>query len=769
MSYKLVIVESPAKCKKIEGYLGSGYKCIASYGHIRNLATENGLKCIDVDDNYNPTFSVLKEKQAHISKMNAEIKKASEVILATDDDREGEGIAWHICKLFSLPVETTKRIIFHEITKTAIQNAINNCGTININLVNAQQTRQILDLLVGYTISPILWENIARNSKTGLSAGRCQTPALRLVYDNQKDIDASPGKKVYNTTGYFTKINIQFTLNYCYDNETIVENFLEESVNHDHIYNCLNPKITTKNPPTPFTTSSLQQSASSNLNITPKITMQICQKLYEAGLITYMRTDSKTYSQEFIDKTKNYIQNNYGEEYLNKNVNKLSERSEKKPKKSKKSKEPETVEAQEAHEAIRPTNIEIIDAHNTMESRDKKLYKLIWKNTLESCMEPAKYNSVTATITTPEEYLYKNTEELVIFPGWKIVAGYEKENSVYAYMISLKNNTIVNYNKITSKVTMKDLKSHYNEAKLIQILEEKGIGRPSTFATLLERILEREYVKKQDVKGKKITCLDFELNDDTIEEISHEKEFGNEKNRLVIQPIGHMVIEFLISHFQQIFNYDYTKNMEDELDIIAKGNKIGYETCDKCYKELIKTIETIPKKNKLSIPIDEFHTFIIGKNGPVIKCTIDGKVTFKNVKKDIDIDNLKKGTIVIEDIIERCVKTESIGKYKDVDVFLKKGKFGLYLTWGENKKSIQSKIDEENFTIDDAIQIIEKTNENIIREINNDSSIRNGKYGPYLYYKTASMNKPKFIKLKDFKNDYKTCDVKLLEEYIKKY
>ena len=361
MSHKLVIVESPAKCKKIEEYLGNGYKCIASYGHIQNLATEFGLKCIDVENNFKPTFSVLKEKERHISKMRSEIAKADEVILATDDDREGEGIAWHICQLFDLPINTTKRMIFHEITKTALQNAVANCGTLNIDLVNAQQARQVLDLLVGYIISPILWQKISRNSKTGLSAGRCQSPALRLVYDNQKDIESTPGKKAYNTTAYFTNKNILFTLNFNHNDETTMENFLEESVNHDHVITCQKPKVTTKNPPSPFTTSALQQSASSNYNISPKDTMKICQKLYEAGLITYMRTDSKCYSKEFIEKAKDYITNAYGDEYINKDVDKLSERNESKPKKKpkKKDKEKDKVEAQEAHEAIRPTDINV--------------------------------------------------------------------------------------------------------------------------------------------------------------------------------------------------------------------------------------------------------------------------------------------------------------------------------------------------------------------------------------------------------------------------
>jgi len=313
MVYTLVIVESPAKCKKIESYLGTAYKCIASYGHIQ----------------------------------------------------EREAIAWHICQVFNLPL-TTKRIIFHEITKGAIERAVQNPGTLNMDMVHAQQARQVLDLLVGYKISPILWQHISRNSKTGLSAGRCQTPALRLVYDNQQDIEASPGKKVYNTTGYFTKLNLGFALNHSFEiigfNTAVntMENFLEDSVEHNHLYSCSKPKQTTKNPPTPFTTSSLQQKASSELNISPKETMSICQKLYEAGYITYMRTDSSTYCLEFIQKASDYIKDKFGDKYLHDDVNRLSERKVEKTKKTKKSKKDDKENsAQEAHEAIRPTDVKM--------------------------------------------------------------------------------------------------------------------------------------------------------------------------------------------------------------------------------------------------------------------------------------------------------------------------------------------------------------------------------------------------------------------------
>ena len=497
MSYKLVIVESPAKCQKIEKFLGAGYKCIASFGHIREL---NGLKSIDINNNFKPTFINTESKQSQINKLKSMIRGADEVLLAADDDREGEAIAWHICDLFKLPIQTTKRMIFHEITEPAVKNALQNVTTLNMNIVNAQLSRQILDILVGYKVSPILWNQISQN-KNKLSAGRCQTPALRIVYDNHKEIETSPGKKVYKTTGYFTKSNLPFVLNYDYDNEDIINEFLEESVNHEHIYNCGKEKNTTKQPPTPFTTSSLQQMANNELRLSPKDTMKSCQILYEGGFITYMRTDSKTYSEEFVNNAKKYINDTYGEEYPNKNIYDLCrkdavEEKSKSKSKSKKEKEKKDNNAQEAHEAIRPTSVSVLEPEitQTITPKEVKLYKLIRRNTLESCIEAAKYLSITATITSPQEHIYKYSTEQVVFPGWKIVNGYEVENKDFRYLQTLKNNSELDYNKITCKVTIKDLKSHYTEAKLVQLLEQKGIGRPSTFSSLIEKIQERGYI-----------------------------------------------------------------------------------------------------------------------------------------------------------------------------------------------------------------------------------------------------------------------------------
>ena len=774
MTYSLVIVESPAKCDKIEKYLGPGYKCIASYGHLQQLSS---LKDIDISNNFVPSFRPIETKVSQINKIKNLVMKSNEVILATDDDREGEGIAWHICSLFKLPVQTTKRIIFHEVTETALKAAVKNPTFLDMNMVNAQQGRQILDLLVGYKISPSLWQNVSRTKK-GLSAGRCQTPAVRLIYDNQKDIDNSPGKKVYNTTGYFTKENLPFTLNHSYDSEENMGDFLEETVEHEHCISCEKPKDSTRKAPQPFTTSTLQQVSSNELHISPKETMSICQKLYEGGYITYMRTDSKTYCKEFIEKANEHIIKKFGAEYDDTNVllhKWEEEKPTKKAKTSKTKKEKEkdgTPPPQEAHEAIRPTNIvvENLPDDNDFTSRDIRLYKLIWRNTIESCMSDAIFKIFNAKITAPQSHEYKYLTEQIVFPGWKLVAGYEKQNPIYNYLLAIKKGNI-GYKKVVSKLTLKDLKSHYTEAKLVQLLEQKGIGRPSTFSSLVEKIQERGYVSKENIKGKMITCTDFELENDEITEFENKREFGNEKGKLVIQPIGILVLEFLIKTYPKIFEYEYTKQMEDILDLIAKGEKKYYELCNDCLTEINKSTGSIPRDNKEDITIDNNHIYMIGKHGPVIKCGNDAKnPIFKSVKKDIDLEKLRGGKYTIHDIIDDDNLSKLLGTYKEENIYLKKGKFGLYVVWGENKKSVNDiKISEEDITLADIVPFLVASNQNtnLIRKITENMSIRKGQYGDYIFYKTDKMKKPGFYKLNKFTDDYKTCDLELLTTWIK--
>lgn len=779
-STSLVIVESPAKCKKIEEYLGPGYKCMASYGHIRELPS---LKNIDIENNFNPTYLMIDNaiKKRNIEALRREIKSACEVILATDDDREGEAIAWHLCQVFKLDIAKTKRIIFHEITENALQAAIANPRRVNMDLVQAQQARQILDVLVGFKVSPVLWKLVStpKGKENALSAGRCQTPALKLVYENQQEINESVERKVYNTIGYFTNSNLPFELNNQIEDEDSMVNFLDESADFSHIYTCSQPTKVFKQPPEPFTTSRIQQVASNELHYSPKETMRICQLLYEGGYITYMRTDSKVYSADFINLASEYITTTYNAQYFNGQLLTSNDNtnSNNKPKKGKKTKKENF--AQEAHEAIRPTNISLRELPEDMDSKERRMYKLIWTNTLESCMVPASYFSVTANISAPLDMKYSYTSELIDFPGWKIVDNkFSRENPEYQYLQTIKKETPILYKKIKSKVTIKGTKMHYTEAKLVQLLEEKGIGRPSTFSSLVDKIQERGYVKKEDVKGKEIACKDFELEDGEIFEIESKREFGNEKGKLVIQPLGNIVMEFLDKHFNPLFNYHYTSLMEDSLDKIAKGELIWFEVCSSCNREVNELVDGIKNETKIEFQIDENNTYMIGKYGPVIKCVEekDGKeeVTFKPIKKDVDISKLENGEYELNEIVntEKTPNSQFIlGQYEGKEVILRKGKFGLYVTWGDNSRNLKELGNRpiENITFQEVKDILEKGS-NIIREINSSASIRKGPKGDYLFYKSAKMKKPQFYDIKNFigetSEDYKICNLTILKSWI---
>lgn len=776
MSYILVIVESPAKCKKIEKILGSNYKVMGSYGHIRELSNLN-----QINNDYECTYDTIDSKKKVINDIKKAIKNSTEVVLATDDDREGEAIAWHIADVFNLNINTTKRIIFHEITEKAIKEAIENPKIINMNLVNAQKCRQILDLLVGFKITPLLWKNITSNKTNSLSAGRCQTPALRLIYDNYKEIENNPGKLCYNILGYFTSNCIRFELNKdLYKKEEVLD-FLEKSKIHKHILKKDEIKEAIKTPPQPYTTSLLQQSANNKHNFSPKETMSLAQKLYELGYITYMRTDSTFYSEEFIESTIIYIEKTYNKKYVQKNIEKQKEDNKTKNKKDK-NKKPDT--SQEAHEAIRPTNINVkeLEENENINKKHIKLYKLIWTNSLQSLMADAVFNRMNITITAPLTYYYKYSTEIIKFIGYLIVEDYEKSKEYltnkanYSYFESYIDNKEIDYKKIICEETLKELGSHINECKLVKLLEQRGIGRPSTFSTLIDKIQERKYVNKENVQGIKKEIEIYTLTNDNIDIKREEKQFKNEKNKLVITQIGIFVIEFLIKYFDTLFDYNYTNNMEKKLDDIAKNNEAYKKLCNECnifIEELIKNNELTNTNSKktTNIQIDDKYTYCIGKNGPVIKYKKeDESLGFYSVKSDINIDKLKNNEYKLEDLIETNDKL--LGLYNNKEVYLKKGNFGYYLENGDIKKSlnyVKINIPQKNITLEDAIQILDETSNSsnkLIRRINNDLSIRTGKYGDYIFYKTDKMKKPQFLKLTNCENDYKTCDIKLLKNYI---
>ena len=759
--YKLVIVESPSKCEKIEHYLGSDYKCIASFGHLQELKS---LKDIDMNNNFKPTFSPIQSKCKQIEKLRSKIKDAEEVLLATDDDREGESISWHICNLFNLSIVTTKRIVFHEITQTALLHAINNPTTLNMNIVNSQFGRQILDMIVGYKITPVLWEKISRTKK--LSAGRCQTSALRLVYDNKTELDKCNGIKRYNTTGYFTDKTIPFTLSHTFEQEELLLNFLEESKCHTHSLSLEAPKDSIRTAPLPFNTSSLQQAASNNLHYSPNYTMQLCQKLYESGFITYMRTETKKYSTEFIKSSIEFITSSYGENYSNQTIQLLSMDLNSKNSTS------------QPHEAIRPTNISLLPTNTSLNKQEKQLYALIWKNTIESCMANACYKTLLVKISAPQNYYYSYTCESIVFLGWKIIEYNNNKTSVvdstktmaYEYLPKITSKRL-RYKKIVSKVTLSGLKSHYSESSLIHELEVRGIGRPSTFSSIIEKILERGYIKLETIKGQLINCNDYSLENETILVTEEDRYFGNETNKLVIQNTGILVIELLLKLYPSLFEYEYTKKMEFKLDSIADGSANYWELCQQCLSEINTSNSLTTSNESEDIKIDEHHIYTIGKHGPVIKCLTSDPPTFLSVKSAIDLHKLKNKDYKLEEIVEKKVAlNKHLGMFNGFDVILKKGKYGFYVCWNDTKKSLANITinDESNINLEDVMHVLETKNESIVREVSKELSIRKGKHGDYLFYKTSKMLKPKFINLNTFNEDYLTCSSKQLLHYIQK-
>jgi DNA topoisomerase-1 len=802
----LVIVESPSKCTKIESFLGSNYKCIASKGHIRTI---DGLKNIDTKNNYEIKFSIIDEKKSHITFMRDCISKFSKqhIILATDDDREGEAIAWHICDLFGLDTMTTKRIIFHGITKPAILKAIQNPITVNMDMVKAAHARQVLDILVGFKVSPFLWKHIYNNKKNGLSAGRCQTPALRLVYENEKLINSSEIETKYKTTGVFFSKQIPFYLNHDFLEEEKVREFLELSKTFSHFLSIGKTKESMRNPPKPFNTSMLLQTASNVLHMSPKETMNLCQQLYQAGHITYMRTENTKYSADFLPKVKEYVINRWkSEKYLG-DLEKITNLDETNP-----------------HEAIRVTHIEhpfIIG----LEGRIHTLYKLIWRNTLGSCMAPAKYNCTTVTISAPQELHYSNIVEVPVFLGWKVIeerepkdgsdSSYETaisstdQNSSQGLLLffqSIQPHTSIPVSKIESIISVSNKHSHYTESSLIQRLEDLGIGRPSTFATIVDTIQERGYVKKKDVEGIVIDCNEYVFREQTIEKITKTKTFGNEKNKLVIQPIGIASVEFLVEHFQPLFDYDYTKKMEDDLDKVTdkindtnNTKVVWHSICLDCENLIEKLSKPVKKMKKPVYTIKSRdgtidYELCVHQYGTSLKQISEkGDVSYipVNPKIKIDIESVKCGKYIAEELFD--IKQPSLGKYKDIEIEIKKGKYGLYAKWGDKNTSLKSiGKSAEYITIDDIIPLIDPDyqvdsilhsksgdidpntprlppppkNPNILRILNEDLSIRKGKYGPYIYFMQKGAKKPDFFKLAKYKTTFATCDETELIKWI---
>lgn len=771
----LVIVESPSKCKKIESFLGSEYTCIASKGHLRTIGS---LKSIDIKNNYQITFDIIDEKKSHIEWMQKIIGqfKKENIIVATDDDREGEVIAWHLCDLFSLPIEKTKRILFHEITQDAIQKSIKSPTIVDMRLVNAGFCRQVLDLFIGFKISPILWKYLYRNKDNSLSAGRCQTPALRLVYDNAEEKKKEMLHKSWKITGFFTSRAFECSLSRDFEKESDVLQFLEKSKQFCHKGSIGSTLLSIREPPKPFHTSSLLQAASSNLHMSPKETMSLCQQLYQDGHITYMRTESQVYSESFLSIASNYISDRFTKNSIG-NLEKISNKISGNP-----------------HEAIRITHIEVgsIDAENR---RLYALYRLIWENTVESCMAPAKYDVIKISISAPDDLHYKYSVEIPLELGWKVVRERRslielqtEGRGIIHFMTALLGSPIP-YSLIQTAISISGRHSHYTEASLIKKLEDLGIGRPSTFASIVETNIERGYFKKMDIEGTPIESNEYSLEmnglgkPSTIKIEKKSRILGGEKNKLVIQPIGILTIEFLVDMFHSLFSYDYTKKLESELDCIAEGSINKWQSiCESCISEIDNKIKAVNTIGKRVYPIENGkYELVFEKYGPVLRTGTKEKYTFHSVKKDISVDlgKLQRGEYSVADLKEEMMI--DFGEYEGSALLVRVGPYGNYIDWNSQKISIRSlekgieDIQKEDLlpflsTFSDSTfkKEVLSENKNILRIINPDISIRKGKFGAYIYYKTVDMAKPTFYNIQKFKESYHHCSPEVVIEWLNK-
>lgn len=747
----LVIVESPSKCAKIEKYLGFQYRCIASKGHIREIA-----KVANAKEHYTIDFELIPEKAAHVSWMKTIVSQfdKNNIFIATDDDREGEGIGWHICQVCNLDVHTTKRILFHEVTQPALIKAVQNPLHLRMNIVHAQQARQVLDRMIGFQISPILSRLIVHDNSKFLSAGRCQTPTLRLIYDRYQESLSKKESLHYKIVGSFLPQPSTFegTLNKIYETEELLLSFLEKSKTFSHKLEMKMPKVKSNGPPKPFNTSHLLQFGSNALHISPKHVMDCCQSLYQEGYITYMRTESKQYAKGFLSQIEKFIEDQYGNQYVGE-LQKL-----------------ENSDSNNPHEAIRVTNLDV----RSVEHKDKKaseVYKLIWTRTMESCMSPYEHKDHDIHVSAPDETHYKSAIEIPQFLGWKRIQMDPKEmakvsesNTIRIHYIERYNGKKVSFNKIYCSIHMKDLDKYYNEASLIQKLEAIGVGRPSTYSMLVETIQTRKYVEKENIEGETIEQNEYTLQNNDIETTSISKTFGSAKNKLRIQELGIQSIDLLYKHFESLFSYDYTSQMERELDKLIEDSTIPwYSVCEACEKTIDQCLKPIKMKMRKVYSIDEEHEFIFGKAGAMIR--VKGSKTYKSLKKDLEIDfeKLENEKYELNELIE--IENPSLGIYESEEVVLKNGPYGEYVIWGNKTVSLKSlgkKKSLKDITMKMVIPLLEENEtkeekKTILRELDENTSVRNGKFGMYVFYKTEKMKKPKFININK-------CPLNVLED-----
>lgn len=724
MSKHLVIVESPAKAKTIEKYLGKDFTVLSSIGHIRSIAkkTKTGTPPIDVANGFATTYEVDADKKKTITELKKAVKAAEDVWLATDEDREGEAIAWHLCEVLGLDPTKTKRIVFHEITKPAIEAAVKQPRTVDMQLVQAQQARQILDRLVGFELSPVVWQKVPG----GKSAGRVQSPAVRLLVEREREIDSFEAAATFRVTGEFLHNGavVKAELKNRFETKEEATAFLETLKSATFTVSDITTSPGTRNPGAPFTTSTLQQEANSKLGFGARATMSSAQKLYQAGKITYMRTDSVNLSKQAIGAAASYIEKTYGKEYSQIRTYKTKSAS-----------------AQEAHEAIRPTDMSAEKASSN--EYDQKLYDLIRRRTLASQMAPAKLEKTTATITiSTSQHVFEAKGEVIVFDGFLKVYGASKKDPDILPAMTAGDQLERQF--VSARQVFARPPARYTEGSLVKKLEELGIGRPSTYATIINTIQERDYAVKGEGEGtpRQVTVLNLE--GDTVHDEIVEEKTGSDKGKLVPTAIGMMISDFLTDHFTQIVDYGFTADVEQDFDKIAAGSLARNIMLEKFYTpfhDLIKQsggidrskvaqatpVGTDPKSGKMI-----YARF--GRFGPMLQLgstESEEKPQFAPMPAGARIE-----TVTLEQALKAFELPRIVGTTEDgKDIKANIGRFGPYIQVDKLFVSIKP-LDPHTITEQEARDLyaekLKSEAEKNIADFGDGTKVLNGRYGPYI-------------------------------------
>jgi DNA topoisomerase-1 len=720
MAKNLVIVESPAKAKTIEKYLGKDFKVLSSIGHIRSIVkkTKDGTPPIDIKNGFKTTYEIDSEKKKVVAELRKAAKAAETIYLATDPDREGEAIAWHLCEVLKLDPKTTKRITYHEISKSAVEQALKDAHTIDMDMVEAQQARQILDRIVGFELSPVVWQKVPG----GKSAGRVQSPAVRLLVEREREIRAFEGSSQFKVTAQFTHDGEEFKaeLKQRFDSEEAAYAFLESLKDASFTISDVTKSPGTRNPGAPFTTSTLQQEANAKLGMGSKATMSAAQRLYQDGKITYMRTDSVNLSGAAIASATAYIKQQFGENYSL--VRKFKTKN---------------ASAQEAHEAIRPTDI----SQEIVSGSEQKLYDLIRRRTLASQMAPAKLEKTTATITiSTAKEVFEAKGEVIVFDGFLRVYGGGKDE----LLPKLAANDTLEALKVEARETFARPPARYTEGSLVKKLEELGIGRPSTYATIIDTVQTRGYVERGEGEGEPRNVVVLQLQDNQLNREVVQEKTGSTKGKLVPTPSGELIADFLTEHFTQIVDYGFTADVEKYFDDISNAELERNKMLMDFYKPFHQLIEesggidrsnvganrevgTDPKTGK---PI--FARF--GRFGPMLQLGStedEEKPQFAPMPKNARIE-----TVSLEEALEMFKLPRTVGQTKDgQDIKANIGRFGPYIQIGKLFVSIKPE-DPHTITLERALELYDEKlkaeAEKNIADFGDGTKVLNGRYGPYV-------------------------------------